>query len=212
MGSKIRAFMTNSYVCFLACAILALAAGVAQAEKADRDKPMNVEADAMRYDDLKQINVFTGKVVMTKGTILSRGARVDIRKDPQGYQFGTVTAEPGKLAYFRQKREGVDEYIEGEAELIEYDSRADNVKFTRRAVLRRYVGTRLNDELTGGLIVYDNSADVFTVDPGQPGAPGPSGRVRAVLTPIPAPGASAPASTTPVQPLRPSTRLDGEKK
>jgi lipopolysaccharide export system protein LptA len=45
------------------------------AEKADRNKPMNVEADTMRYDDLNQTSVFTGKVVVTKGTIVIRGAR-----------------------------------------------------------------------------------------------------------------------------------------
>jgi lipopolysaccharide export system protein LptA len=53
--------------------------GAAHAEKADRDKPMNIEADALRYDDLKQTSVFTGNVVLTKGTILIRGARVDVR-------------------------------------------------------------------------------------------------------------------------------------
>ncbi len=210
MPSKIRAFMTKTLAHVLACSVFTLAAGLAQAERADRDKPMNIEANAMRYDDLKQVNVFTGKVVMTKGTILSRGERVDVRKDAQGYQFGVVTAAPGQLAYFKQKREGVDEYIEGEAEVIEYDGRADKVRFIRRAVLRRYVGTRLNDEVTGGLIIYDNVTEVFTVDPGQPGSTGASGRVRAVLTPQSA--ASAPANTAPTQPLRPSPRMDGEKK
>jgi lipopolysaccharide export system protein LptA len=211
MASKIRAFMKKPYALLIACAVFCALATTAQAEKADKDKPMNIEADSMRYDDLKQVNVFTGKVQMIKGTILSRGARVDIRKDPQGYQYGVVTAEPGKLAYFRQKREGVDEYIEGEAELIEYDSKADNVKFIRRAVLRRYIGTVLNDEVTGGLIVYDNSADVFTVDPGAPGTAGASGRVRAVLTPQPAASAAA-APTGPAPVLRPSKGLAGEKK
>lgn len=203
--------MTKTLAHVLACSTLLLAAGLAQAEKADRDKPMNIEADAMRYDDLKQVNVFTGKVVMTKGTILSRGERVDVRKDAQGYQFGVVTAAPGQLAYFRQKREGVDEYVEGEAEVIEYDGRADKVRFIRRAVLRRYVGTRLNDEVTGGLIVYDNVTEVFTVDPGQPGSAGASGRVRAILTPQGAASGPQP-NAAPTQPLRPSTRLDGEKK
>ena len=117
MASKIRAFMKKPYALLIACAVFCALATTAQAEKADKDKPMNIEADSMRYDDLKQVNVFTGKVQMIKGTILSRGARVDIRKDPQGYQYGVVTAEPGKLAYFRQKREGVDEYIEGEADM-----------------------------------------------------------------------------------------------
>ncbi|RYF73871.1 MAG: lipopolysaccharide transport periplasmic protein LptA, partial [Comamonadaceae bacterium] len=59
----------------------------ARAEKADRAKPMNIEADSMRYDDLKQTSVFTGKVVATKGTILVRGARIDVRQDAEGFQY-----------------------------------------------------------------------------------------------------------------------------
>ena len=207
--------MQNPYVNLLICAALSLAVGAAQAERADRDKPMNIEADAMRYDDLKQVNVFTGQVVMTKGTIVMRGDRVEVRKDAQGYQFGVATAEAGKRAFFRQKREGLDEYMEGEGEVIEYDGRADKVTFIRRAVMRRYLGTQLNDEVTGGVIVYDNVTEVFTVDAAKPGTnPGSSGRVRAVLTPQPsASAAPAPAAPpVPTQPLRPSQRLDGGKK
>ncbi len=95
----------------------ALAASAAKAERADRAKPMNIESDAMRYDDLKQTSVFTGAVVVTKGTIIIRGARIDVRQDPEGYQYGVVTAAPGKLAYYKQKRDapGGDEWIEGES-------------------------------------------------------------------------------------------------
>ena len=55
--------------------------GPVQAERADRQKPMNVEADAMRYDDLKRVNVFTGRVVVTKGSIVIRAARLEVRQD-----------------------------------------------------------------------------------------------------------------------------------
>jgi lipopolysaccharide export system protein LptA len=189
---------------------LLLPAGFTHAEKADRNKPMNIEADALRYDDLKQTSIFTGKVVLTKGTIVIRGARVEVRQDPEGFQFGVVTAEPGKLAFYRQKREGVDEFIEGEGEVIEYDSKADRVKFIKRAELRRYRGATINDEVVGSLITYDNATDVFSVD-GGPTSPAAGGRVRAVL----APRGSASAPAAPVQPptqLRPSTTLDGSKK
>jgi len=189
-----------------------LPAGMATAEKADKNKPMNVEADALRYDDLKQTSVFTGRVVLTKGTIVIRGARVDVRQDPEGYQYGVVTAEPGKRAFYRQKREGVDEFIEGEGETIEYDGKADRVKFIKQAELRRYRGSAVSDEMVGGLITYDNSTDVFTVD-GGPASPAVGGRVRAVISPRP--GAPAPATAGPIQPpvqLRPSTSLDGGKK
>jgi len=210
--------------------VLALAlagiGSVAQAEKADRAKPMNIDADSMRYDDLKQTSVFTGNVIVTKGTITIRGDRIDVRQDPEGYQYGVVTAAPGKLAYFKQKRDsGNDEWIEGEAETIEYDSRADNVKFVRRAVMRRLIGATPNDESSGPLIVYDQSNDTFTVNgsglpPNAGVASQPSGRVRAVLTPKPAAqpatGGKAPvgAAETPAsgKGLRSTTTLGGEAK
>lgn len=141
----------------LLLAALACLHGMAHAEKADRAKPMNIEADALRHDELKQTSVFSGRVVMTKGTIVLRGARLDVRQDADGYQFGVVTAEAGKRAFFRQKRDTLpgapDEYIEGESEVIEYDGKADNVRFITRAELRRYRGAALSDEITGAVIV-----------------------------------------------------------
>lgn len=208
--------MTASHALLPILLALALGCGSAVAEKADRDKPMNIEADALRYDDLRQTSVFTGRVVVTKGTILIRGARVDVRQDPEGYQFGVVIAEPGKRAYYRQKRDGVDEYIEGEAETIRYDSKADRVEFVQRAELRRYKGATLNDEMVGSLITYDNTTDVFTVD-GNAAGPNPGslastgGRVRAMLTPRNT-GAASATPTGPGATLRTSPALAGEKK
>ena len=200
--------------------MVALAAGVvspAFAEKADSDKPMNAEADALRYDDLKQSSVFTGNVVITKGTILIRGGRVDVAQDPEGYQQAVSIAAPGKLAYYRRKRDGVDEYIEGEGERIEYDSRADLVTLSKQAVVRRYRGATLLDETTGALIVYNNNTDVFTVDGGvQNRTPtNPTGRIRAMLSPRTAasePATVAPSAANPAPSLRPSTTLGGDKK
>jgi len=209
-ASKIRAFMKQLLVPLGFALALGALSGPAGAEKADRAKPMNVEADALKYDDLKQTSVFTGKVVVTKGTILIRGARIDVRQDAEGYQYGIVTAEPGKLAFYRQKRDGVDEFIEGEGETIEYDGKADRVKFIKRAEMRRIRGGALGDEVVGSLITYDNTTDVFTVD-GGPASPAIGGRVRAVLTPKP--GASAPAVTGgPAANLRSTTTFDGGKK
>lgn len=210
-ASKIRAAMKLPLPLLGMALAMAFAAAPAVAEKADRNKPMNVEADALRYDDLKQTSVFTGKVVVTKGTIVIRGARIDVRQDPDGYQYGVVTAEPGKLAFYRQKREGVDEFIEGEGETIEYNGKTDQVKFIKHAEMRRIRSGSLADEVVGNVIVYDNTTDVFTVD-GGPASPAIGGRVRAVLTPKPS--ASAPAGTSggPPATLKPSTSLDGGRK
>ena len=196
-----------------------LACGMASAEKADSAKPMNIEADALRHDDLKQISVFTGNVVVTKGTIILRGAQLEVRQDAQGYQFGVMTAEPGKRAFFRQKRDTApgapDEFVEGEGEVIDYDGRADIVKFIRRAELRRYMGGTLADQLNGDLIVYNNLTGIFTVDgnPANASAANPGGRVRAILAPRNAASAPvAPAAAASAPGLRSSTVLGGERK
>jgi lipopolysaccharide export system protein LptA len=190
-----------------------LASSPAHAEKADRDKPMNVEADAMRYEELKQTSVFSGRVILTKGSILIRGARIDVRQDAQGRQFGVISAEPGQVAFFRQKREGLDEFIEGEGESIEYDGAADSVKFLNKAQLRRYRGATLSDEFSGHVIVYNNSSEVFSIDgsPVKTGAASLTGRVRAMLTPNPVVEMPA-AKASAMAPLRSSGTLSGETK
>lgn len=186
----------KSVVALLLSSLLAMTVAGARAEKADRDKPMNIEADKLVHDDPRQRTVFSGKVVATKGTILFRGDRLEIWEDGQGHQFGQLLPASGQRAFFRQKREGLNEFMEGEAERIEYDGRADRVSLQGRAVLRRYRGAKLNDEMSGQLIVYDNATERFTVDnaPAKSGsaAPGAStnARVRAWLTPAPAGGAA----------------------
>lgn len=181
------------------------------AEKADRDKPLNAQADALKYDDLKQTSVFTGNVIITKGTIAMRGGRVDVRQDPQGFQFATVTSNGNVQAYFKQKREnGVDEWIEGVADTIEYDGKADKVKLIKNANLKRLKGASLNDEIVGGLVIYDNTTDVYTVDGGA-GQGGSGGRVSAILSPK-STTTAVPAAAAPQGNLRQSTTLGGEKK
>ncbi len=194
--------------------VLASLAGAALAEKADRNKPMNIEADALRHDDLKQVSVFSGGVTLTKGTIQIRGAVLEVRQDPEGFQFGVVTGATGAPAFFRQKRDGLDEFIEGEGEVIEYDGRADTVKFIKKAQWRRLRGSVMADEITGGLIVYDNVSDTLSVDGSAGKAVGsaPTGRVRAMLTPKPEPAASSGAANVPPVTLKPSTTLGGAAK
>ena len=183
LTSNFRA-LTSSAAFFIACA-LAFMPAAASAEKADRDKPINIEADKLQHDELKQVSVFTGRAVLIKGTMVLRGERIEIRQDPDGYQFGVVLPADKKRAFFRQKREGADEFIEGEALRIDYDGRADHVVLTDQAEIRRYRGTTLGDQMFGKRIVYENLTDVFTIDGQRAADKGKASdtRVRATLSP-----------------------------
>ncbi len=211
--------MTKRLLPLLLLPALACLAGNALAEKADRNKPMNIESDTLHHDELKQTSIFTGRVVMTKGTIVLRGERLEVTQDPEGYQSGVAVAAPGERAFFRQKRDSApgqpEEFMEGEGETIVYDGRNDTVKFIRRAELRRYRGATLADEVSGSIITYNNLTDQFQVDgpKSSAGAPTPSSkapRVRAVLVPKEQP-APAPAAPGPAPALRPSPAMGGEQ-
>ena len=157
----------------------------AHAERADRLKPLNVQADTSGTIDLqKQTLNFSGNVVIVKGTMVIRASRVEVRQLPSGYDIAVAFGAPGAPATFRQKRDGVDEYITGEADRLEYDGKADTIRFVTNAAERRLRGATLADEITGNLVTYDSTNEVFSVTGGAPAtAANPGGRVRAVLAP-----------------------------
>jgi lipopolysaccharide export system protein LptA len=198
----------NTLLCLLAAVFTAQ---MAIAEKADRDKPMNVEADTLKHDDQQQLTLFTGKVLMTKGTLVLKAARMEVKQDKLGNQVATLWANPGERIFFRQKREGLDEYTEGEAETVIYNSQADTLTLTQRAELRLLRGALVADRIQGQQILVNNTTEIFTVDgkANVTGSPNDSQRVKATITPRPKTNEISTPIAGPV--LKSSTRTGGDK-
>jgi len=194
---------------FALCAALLGAAPGAHAEKADRGKPLTIEADQPSTVDLqKQIVVFGGNVVLAQGTMTIRAERLEVRERPDGHRAATALGAGARQASFRQKRDGVDETIEGRADRIEYESRGDVVRFVGNAQVRRLRGSTPADEINGSVITYDNGNETFSVQgaasaagAGSAAAGEGGGRVRVVITPRPE-AALAPPATAASEPRR----------
>lgn len=159
------------------------ASSPAFAEKADKNKPINLEADSMSHDEARQTSVLEGGVLLTKGTLLLRAHRVEVRKDAQENQFMSATAKTGERVLFRQKREGLDEFMEGEAARIEYDGKLDVVRLSGNAVMRRLRGATLADESVGSVIVFNNITETLTINGAAASSSQPAQRVRIMLSP-----------------------------
>lgn len=198
-----------SWVVLLAAGLLGGLGQPAWADKSDRSQPMVVEADRSGTVDLqRQILVYSGNVVISQGSMLLRAERVELRETPDGYRAATATGAPGKPATWRQRREGSDEIVEGGAERIEFDGKADTLRLVGNSSVRRLRGGQVADEITGASILWDNLSEVFRVDGGNATPVNPSGRVRAVLSPRPESGSAAPApAQPPAAPLAPSRQL-----
>ena len=174
--------------------------GLAQpclAERADRDKSAHIESDQMLVDDAQQTSTFSGNVQFNQGTLLIRGDKVVVTQDKDGFRHVTVY---GKPASFRQKREGLDEYVEGYGERIEHDARAETLDFYVQARV-----VRERDEVRGEHITYSQKTEVFLVNGGSVATDSaPPKRVRAVLQPKARTDA---ASSSEALPIAPSTTL-----
>jgi lipopolysaccharide export system protein LptA len=161
---------------FYAVLCAALLASPALAEKADRDKPVNLEADSVTLDDVRKISVYEGNVILSQGTLMLRADRVQVTQTAAGLDKVVATGRP---VSFRQKIDGREEYIEGVSDRIEYDSVNSQLELIGQARLRRN-----GDELRGARISYNANTEFYKVV-GQPDAQTPAGRVRAVIRPKP---------------------------
>lgn len=158
--------------------LLMLFALPAFAEKADKDKPIEIEADTVTVNDAKKISVYTGNVIVTQGTLVIHAEKLVVREDLEGFQHSSSYGNP---TTFKQKREGKDEYMEGSAQRIEYDGRMDKVQLFTKAWVKR-----ANDIVHGDYIMYDANAEYSEVIGGGPKSATPAtptGRVKAIIQP-----------------------------
>lgn len=177
--------------------VLALHAGAAQADRADRDKPIRLEADQVSLDNLKQVGVFTGSVVMTQGTLSITGDQVVVFQGARGLKRGTVT---GKPATFRQKREGMPDYVKGEGQRIEYNAVSGTMDIYGKAHVKQG-----QNEVHGEHIVYDVRRETFQVS----GEPTQKGRATFIIN---NPSAASAVQPTDSLSIRMDPRLNGPEK
>ena len=192
----------------LAAAFLALLSLSASAERADSLKQAVINFDSLDVDEVTQTRILTGNVILTRGTLTLKSDRALLKESPEGFMTVTLTSGPGRVATFRQKRDGgPDLWVEGQAERIEYEEREELVKLFSKAIVKELENGRMTNELVGPYISYDNRREVATVRndaSGQTKAGGGRGTL------IIAPRRTAPVAT-PAQAQAPAPAQAGKK-
>ncbi len=204
---------------WLVVAMVGMASGSAQAERADRSKPINVDSDRSTVDLRKRIFNYSGNVVISQGSLNIRAERVEVRELANGRRVAMAYGSDAKPTTFRQKGDARDEVFEGSADRIEYDDQSDTVRFVGNASARRLLGNTVTGEMSGAVISYDNLNEVFNLEGQSTAGARGTGRARAVFAPPAqtssgapppatpssgAPAASAPSTTVPALPPGPA--------
>jgi lipopolysaccharide export system protein LptA len=170
---------------FLAAAILSMLALTAMAERADSLKQAVIDYDSLDVDEVTGTRILTGNVVVTRGTLVLKSDKALVKESPEGYMSVTLTSTAGKVATFRQKRDGgPDLWVEGQAERIEYDERSELVKLFSKGVVKQLENGRLTNEVDGPFISYDNRKEIVAVRNDVSGETKPgAARGRLILAP-----------------------------
>jgi lipopolysaccharide export system protein LptA len=210
-----------------------LFAAAACAEKADRDKPINYQADSGDVNVQTKVGTLLGNVILTQGTLVIHADKITFRQNADNSVSASAWGNP---ITFREKSDDSDQYYEGVAQHAEYDGTKRFLELFDRALLRKG-----SDEIRSNYITYNAETDYFKAE-GRPDTHAPAAgeqplgaRVRGVFQPQPKDGkgendakgakdakgekdvksdkeakdkkASAPAKANPPVPLKPDTGL-----
>ncbi|MBO1015980.1 lipopolysaccharide transport periplasmic protein LptA [Achromobacter sp. SD115] len=172
-------------------AILLTASALAPAHAADpapkaatpAEEPSTlILSDTLHYDDVKKKSVFTGNVNMTRGLMTLTSDVLEMNEDAQGNQYGTATANKGKIVTIRQERPETFELIEGTGLRAEYDGTKSTFDLIGQAVVTRFVCGKPFDTIRGERVRYNEKTGTYEAH-GGPNSAAAGGRVRSVAEP-----------------------------
>ena len=144
----------------------------------DRGQPITIEADAVTYRDVTQTSTFTGRVVMTQGSMQIQASTIEVIITPEGYHYATAKGGANGLVRFRQKRTGASDWMEGQGEQLLYDSKTNIVRLAKRAQVRRVDAQgKLMDQINGEELTYNQLTEVFESNVNR------KGRTHVLITP-----------------------------
>lgn len=171
----------------LACGLFCLNAFSAHAQPAAGTPPTEepdtlILSDTLNYDDVKKESTFTGNVVMTRGQMTLNSDVLVMSEDAEGFQYGTATADPGKLVFIRQETPEKFEVIEARGLRAEYDGKAETIEMIGQAIVTKFVCGKPFDTISGERVKYFQATSVYQAV-GGPNSAARGGRVRSLATP-----------------------------
>ena len=122
---------------------------------------MRVDADSLKHDDKNLITTFKGNVVMVRNNLTIKGELLQLKQTENGLSNGHIIGSPAKS---KPKRDLDGEWIEGEANRLDYDERDSMFFLSGNASLKRKKNGEIKDEVSGDKLSYSSITDVYKAE------------------------------------------------
>lgn len=126
---------------------LSLCSGWAQALSSDREQAVDIAADSVDINEASGISTYSGNVEINQGSIRLQAARVVVEHKPGQKRLIKASGQPAR---FRQLPDNSTQYVNGQAQHIEYGLDSEDLVLSGKARL-----TQGKDSFSSDRIVYD---------------------------------------------------------
>ncbi|BCQ33154.1 MULTISPECIES: lipopolysaccharide ABC transporter substrate-binding protein LptA [Erwinia] len=139
-------FKMNKSLKLLTATLLFAVSVPALALTGDSDKPVNVDSENQALDMQGNVATFTGKVIVTQGTIKITADKVVVTR-PGGDSNKTIVDAYGNPATFYQMQDS-GKPVQGHAQKMHYELAKDLVELTGNAYLEQLDSNVKGDRIT----------------------------------------------------------------
>lgn len=144
--------------------------------KSDESQPIQVVADQATADQINKVTVFTGNVVVTRGSIIVHSTKAEASEDKSGYKVIHLTGSP---VTFEQMNDDGEKTI-GQCNDFEYTTKNNLAILTGRARVSKGDNLAMGDRLT-----YNTQTQIYSAVSNNANgvSTSKSGRVTVILQP-----------------------------
>lgn len=125
--------------------------------KSDEKQPIRIDADTATADKKNMISIFTGNVVITKGSLIVHADKGVASEDKLGNRTLTLYGKP--VTFVQTADDG--QKIEGQGDRFDYNSKSSLAVLTGRARVKKGKNVVIGDVLT-----YNTKTQVYSASAG----------------------------------------------
>jgi lipopolysaccharide export system protein LptA len=144
--------------------------------KTDSEQPIQIEADSATADQKNMVTVFTGDVVVTRGSIIVHASKADANQDADGNKTVHLTGSP--VTFEQMNDDG--EKTEGQCNDFVYSTKTNIAILTGRARVKKG-----DNEVIGDKLTYNTQTQIYSANSTNANGVNnaKSGRVTVILQP-----------------------------